>query len=76
MEIYVIKIKKKLFKERDPYPYRLVFHQHGYCTFEYFRTENELYTRLIEKRLYKQKFFPKEILSIQQFIDKGFSIYY
>lgn len=76
MEIYVVKKKKKLFKKKEIYPYQLIFNEHGYCTTEYFRTENDLYCRLMNNILYKKEYFPKWTLSIQQFIDKGFSIYF
>lgn len=75
MEIYVTKIKKKLFKNNE-YKYKLIFHEHGYCDQEYFKNEDELYSRLSNKPIYKTSMFPCNILSIKQFIDKGFSIYY
>lgn len=75
MEIYVVKVKNKLFKPKELYPYRLAFNENGCVMEEYFRTENELYTRLMNGELYKKQYFPKDLLSIQQFIDKGFSIY-
>lgn len=76
MEIYVVKTKNKLFKAKDLYPYKLIFNEHGHILEEYFRTENDLYDRLMHRELYKKRFFPRELLSIQQFIDKGFSIYF
>lgn len=80
MEIYVSKIKRKpidkLLGKNDKYKYRLVFHEHGYCHIDCFRNREELYKRLIERELYKKQYFPRELLSIGQFIDKGFSIYY
>ena len=75
MEIYVSKNKKKLFKE-NKYKYKLIFHEHGYSNIEYYRNEDELYSRLCNTPIYKSNMFPCNILSIRQFIDKGFSIYY
>ena len=76
MEIYVVKSKNKLFRKKELYPFRLIFNENGCCLEEYFRTENELYDRLLYKELYKGKLFPRDLISIQQFIDKGFSIYF
>lgn len=75
MEIYVVKCKDRLFK-KELYPYKLVFNENGCIMEEYFRLENDLYTRLMNGELYKNQYFPKDLLSIQEFIDKGFSIYF
>lgn len=74
MEVYVVKCKKEIFKFRN-HKYILVLNDSGYVTEEYFYSEEELYKRLTEKPLYRSKYFPWKLLSVRQFIDRGFSIY-
>lgn len=80
MEIYVSKIKRKpidiILGRNNKYKYRLVFNENGYVHIDCFTSRDELYQRLLKKELYKKEYFPREKLSIGQFIDKGFSIYY
>lgn len=80
MEIYVSKIKRRsidiLLRRSTKYKYRLVFHENGYSHIDCFTSRDELYQRLLKKELYKKQYFPRDKLSIGQFIDKEFSIYY
>lgn len=74
------KIKRKpidiLLGKCSKYKYRLVYNEHGYAHVDCFIDREELYKRLVERELYKKEYFPRDLLSIEQFIDKGFSIYY
>lgn len=80
MEIYVMKHKRKpkdiILGRDNKYKYDLVFFENGYVHLDCFTDKGSLKDRLLKKPLYKGKFFPKENLSLEQFIDNGYSIYY
>lgn len=80
MEIYVVKNKKTvkdiILGNEPKYKYKLIYNQDGYIHIDCFESRECLKDRLINKPLYKDKYFPKENLSLEQFIDNGYSIYY
>lgn len=80
MEIYVNKRKRKLIDiilgRGIKYKYDLIFNENGYVHLDCFKDKKEIKDRLLKKPLYKGRFFPKENLSLEQFIDNGYSIYY
>lgn len=80
MEIYVVKRKRKLVDivlgKNNKYKYDLVFCKKGRNHIDCFRSKEELIERLEKKPLYKGKYFPTDNLSIREFIDRGFSIYF
>ncbi len=79
MEIYVTKKKNNLIrkaKTKEPYSFYLNFHEHGYVVQKSFKSFSDICDLLIKEKIYKQEYFPKDLLNMEEFIMKGFSIYY
>ena len=72
MQIYINKVKR-LYKKTK---YELVFSEHGYAVIEKFEDKYDIFKRLSDKPLYKQDKFPHGLIDVNEFIEKGFSLYY
>ena len=75
MKIYVRRPQKNE-PGFESHPLRLMFIREDSIEEEFIRTESELEERLLNEQLYGGRFFPKDLLSVKEFIDKGFSIYF
>lgn len=67
---------KKLFKrQKKIIVFRLVYEKNGVPSYEEYTTHGELYDRLVSEKLVRSIYFP-ETISINEFIDLGFSLTY
>lgn len=79
MEIYVTKKKNALIKKlitKESYSFNLNYHEHGYVVEKSFDCFSNILNMLTKEKIYKQEYFPKSLLDVNEFITKGFSIYY
>lgn len=90
MRIYVqteVK-KKKILKEKNigsikiSYPskvkekiYVLCYEENGYCHTERFDYDG-IMKFLREEKIYKQNYFPEDLIDKREFIEEGFNIYF
>ena len=65
----IFKRKKKIIV------FRLVFEKNGLPSYEEYTTHRELYERLVSEKIVRNIYFP-ETISINEFIDLGFSLRY